>query len=74
MTDDVPEASRKKSWSIGLACSRIPMPAVTLQKRTTHSSQNCGVFTALAAETWASVTIGFFATFEGSKPSGVQPS
>ena len=35
--------SRKKSWIIGLACSRMPMPAVTLQNSTVHSSQNCGV-------------------------------
>ena len=45
--------SRKKSWIIGLACSRMPMPAVTLQNSTTHSSQNCGVRIALAAETLA---------------------
>ena len=38
---------RKKSWIIGAACSRMPMPAVTLQNSTTHSSQNCGVRTAL---------------------------
>ena len=31
------------------ACSRMPMPAVTLQNSTTQSSQNCGVLIALAA-------------------------
>ena len=41
LTVDVPP-SRKKSWIIGAACSRMPMPAVTLQNSTTHSSQNCG--------------------------------
>ena len=45
--------SRKKSWIIGAACSRMPMPAVTLQNSTTQSSQNCGVLMALAAETLA---------------------
>jgi hypothetical protein len=33
VTDDVP-SSRKKSWIIGEACSRMPMPAVTLQSMT----------------------------------------
>ena len=33
------------------------MPAVTLQKSTTHSSQNCGVLTAFAALTLSVVTI-----------------
>jgi hypothetical protein len=39
---------RKKSWIIGAACSRMPMPAVTLQNSTVHSSQNCGVLIALS--------------------------
>jgi hypothetical protein len=35
LTDEV-SPSRKKSWLIGAACSRIPIPAVTLQNRTIH--------------------------------------
>ena len=50
------------------------MPAVTLQKRTTHSSQNCGVWIALPAETLAVVTSFFSATCDGSQPSGCQSS
>src|SRR6187551_3711680 len=65
--------SRKKSWIIGLACSRIPMPAVTLQNSTIHSSQNERVLIELAADTLAVVTSGFAATVAGSKPSGRQP-
>src|SRR3954466_11461393 len=64
----------KKSWIIGLACSRMPMPAVTLQKSTIQSSQNDLVLIALAAETLAVVTSGLAATDAGSKPSGAQPS
>ena len=73
-TLESPPLPRKKSWIIGAACSRMPMPAVTLQNSTTHSSQNCGVLTALAADTLAVVTIDFALTFEGSKPSGTQSS
>src|SRR5215208_2695075 len=47
----------KWSWIIGAACSRIPMPAVTLQNSTTHSSQNCGVRIPFAAVTLAVVCI-----------------
>src|SRR6478735_4763132 len=72
VTVEVP-FSRKKSWIIGLACSRMPMPAVTLQNNTTHSSQNCGVRMALAAETLAVVTIGLALTLDGSNPAGAQP-
>src|SRR5918997_376780 len=72
LTLDVP-LSRKKSWIIGLACSRMPMPAVTLQNSTTHSSQNDRVLTALAADTLAVVTSGLAATLAGSKPAGRQP-
>src|ERR687893_3321328 len=61
---------RKKSWIIGAACSRMPMPAVTLQKSTVHSSQNCGVLMALLAETLSVVTRAFFFTEDGSKPVG----
>src|SRR3712207_4548936 len=63
---------RKKSWIIGAACSRMPMPAVTLQNRTVHSSQNCGVLIALLAETFSVVTSDLALTVEGSKPSGRQ--
>src|ERR687890_2536917 len=63
---------RKKSWIIGEACSRMPIPAVTLQKRTVHSSQNCGVLIALFADTFSVVTSAFFFTVDGSKPSGRQ--
>ena len=49
------------------------MPAVTLQNSTVQSSQNCGVRTALAAETSFSVTSAFCLTSAGSKPSGRQP-
>lgn len=72
-TVDVPSGPRKKSWIIGAACSRIPMPAVTLQKRTTHRNQNWGVLMALAAETSFSLTNVFFFRLFGSKPSGFQP-
>src|SRR5262245_25459694 len=47
----------KKSWIIGAACSRIPMPAVTLQNSTVHRSQNCGVRIARSAVTSAVVLI-----------------
>src|SRR5919197_2909240 len=63
----------KKSWIIGAACSRMPMPAVTLQNRTVHSSQNCGVLIAFAADTLAVVTRGLAFSFAGSKPAGPQP-
>jgi hypothetical protein len=49
------------------------MPAVTLQNSATHISQNCGVRTALAAETLAVVTIGLLLTLQESKPAGAQP-
>src|SRR5687768_14660239 len=65
--------SRKKSWIIGAACSRMPMPAVTLQNSTTQSSQNCGVLIALAADTLAVVASDFCSTVAGSKPSGFHP-
>src|SRR3978361_1460413 len=70
-TLDLPP-SRKKSWIIGLACSRMPMPAVTLQNSTTQSSQNDRVLIALAADTLAVVTSGFAATSAGSQPYGPQ--
>ena len=64
----------KWSWIIGDACSRMPMPAVTLQNSTTHSSQNCGVRIAFAAVTLPRVTSLRSAVCSGSHPSGRQPS
>src|SRR4028118_1799683 len=63
---------RTKAWVMGEACSRMPMPAVTLQNSTVHSSQNCGVLMALFAETFSVVTRAFFLTEAGSKPAGRQ--
>src|SRR5690606_8467758 len=71
-TDEVPP-SRKKSCSIGAACSRMPMPAVTLQNSTVHRNQNCGVRIAFAADTFAVETSGRAAMALASKPGGVQP-
>src|SRR3954453_5387249 len=68
------EVPRKKSWIIGDAFSRMPMPAVTLKHRTTHRHQNCGVRIALRAETFAVVTRVRAAAFAGSQPLGSQPS
>ena len=64
----------KWSWTIGEACSRMPMPAVTLQHSTTHRSQNCGVRIALAAVTFAVVIMRFSVCASGSQPAGFQPS
>src|SRR3954451_12454612 len=64
----------KKSWIIGAACSRMPMPAVTLQNSTVHSSQNCGVLIAFVAVTFAVVTIERAVCCFGVQPSGCQPS
>ena len=50
------------------------MPAVTLQKSTVHSSQNCGVRIAFLAFTLPVVTSVRRSTAAGSKPSGRQPS
>ena len=51
------------------------MPAVTLQNRTTHSSQNCGVRIALAAVTFAARDQrAVRGCCSGSQPSGFQPS
>ena len=52
-TDDSPLLPRKKSWIIGAACSRMPMPAVTLQNSTIHRNANCGVRIAPRARTSA---------------------
>src|ERR1700728_1814618 len=46
---------RNISWIMGEACSRMPMPAVTLTQRMTQSSQNCGVLGASSAVTLAVV-------------------
>src|ERR687886_2204131 len=63
----------KKSWIIGAACSRMPMPAVTLQNRTVHSSQNCGVLIAFVAVTLP-VEISARWRVGPVHPSGRQPS
>src|SRR3954464_2370395 len=64
----------KKSWIIGAACSRMPMPAVTLQNSTVHSIQNCGVLIAFVAVTLPAVIIERRARSGGVQPSGRQPS
>ena len=64
----------KKSWIIGAACSRMPMPAVTLQNRTVQSSQNWGVLIAFVAVTFALVIIERAECSGGVQPSGRQPS
>src|SRR6266498_2161742 len=48
-------------------------PALTLQASTVHSSQNCGVRTALRVDTSAVVTSRLAATRTGSNPCGRQP-
>src|SRR6478735_2220281 len=73
-TPEPPPLPRKKSWIIGAACSRMPMPAVTLQNSTTHSSQNWGVLMAFLAETFSVVTSLAALTLEGSNPAGRHPS
>ena len=60
--------------SIGAAFSRMPMPAVTLKHSTTHSSQNCGVWIALRAETFALVISDPVLACAGSQPAGRQPA
>src|ERR1700755_1744946 len=62
------EVSAKKSVIIGAAFSRMPMPAVTFRHSTTHRHQNCGVRSALRAETFAVVTSRFAAHREGVHP------
>ena len=47
------------------------MPAVTLRKRATHSSQNCGVRIALRTETLPVVCMGLVVALAGSKFFGV---
>src|SRR5918912_3211262 len=60
----------KKSWIIGAACSRMPMPAVTLQNSTVHSSQNCGVLIAFVAVTLPVVIIARVPRSCGVQPAG----
>src|SRR4051812_49713935 len=64
----------KKSWIIGAACSRMPMPAVTLQNRTVHSSQNCGVLIAFVAVKLPPVGIDRAPCALNVHPPGHQPS
>src|SRR3712207_9530595 len=63
---------RKKSWIIGAACSRMPMPAVKLPKRTGQRSQDCGVLRAVVGETISAVTRALFLITDGAKTSGRQ--
>src|SRR4051794_41400996 len=63
----------KKSWIIGAACSRMPMPAVTLQNRTVQSSQNCGVLIAFVAVTFPPQIIERAPRALGVPPPGCQP-
>src|SRR5689334_4442242 len=65
---------RKKSWIIGAAFSRMPMPAVTLKHSTTHRHQNCGVLIALAADTLAVLINRWVRSIAGDQPAGRQPS
>ena len=60
------------SWIIGEACSRMPMPAVTLQNNTTQSSQKDRVRMALAAVTLAVVRIPW-CSVGAVQPSGAHP-
>ncbi len=58
---------------MGAACSRMPIPAVTLVKRTIQSSQNCGVRHASETATlWVETRADRLAG--AVQPSGFQPS
>src|SRR6476619_2866297 len=65
------ELSAKKSLIIGAAFSRMPMPAVTFIQRMTHRHQNCGVRTALRAETWTPARA--LGPLGPSSPAGLSP-
>src|SRR5260370_19015034 len=68
-----PTLALKRSWIIGAACSRMPMPAVTLTKSLTQRSQNCGVFQASCTATlWLEINAEVLV--DGTQPSGFQPS
>ena len=73
MTTPASLPSGKNAWIIGEACSRIAMPAVTLQNSTVHRNQNCGVLMALLADTLCVVIILLPPASRGTKPSGSQP-
>jgi len=51
----------------------MPIPAVTLKQSTTHSSQNWGVFIALAADTPAVLASDPALCGLGFQPGGAQP-
>lgn len=59
---------RKKSWIMGAACSRMPIPAVTLQNNTIHNSQNWRVLIASFARTSAPFRPGWWATVSSCPP------
>src|SRR3954464_4728815 len=64
----------KKAGIIGAACSRMPMPAVTLQNRTVHSIQNCGVLMAFVAVTFPRGPSRRCSVPGAVQPSGFQPA
>ena len=73
LTEDSPSPVRKKSWIIGAACSRMPMPAVTLQNSITHRNANCGVRIALEALTSAPFLPGCCTAFSSPEwPGGTR--
>src|ERR1700679_2080445 len=64
---------RKRSWIMGDACSRMPMPAVTFIHGINHSSQNRGErVAALTSTLWVEIRADCFAF--GTHPSGFHPS
>ena len=62
------------SCNIGEEMYSTPMPALTFNVSTPHSSQNCGVFQAVSRCTWRCVTIELAAAAGGVQPVGAQPS
>ena len=75
VTVESPLPLRKKSWIIGAACSRMPMPAVTLQNSTIHRNANCGVRIAWEAVTRAPLRPGCGTTVSSSPwPGGTRTS
>src|SRR5690348_17100879 len=68
------EVSAKKSLIIGAAFSRMPMPAVTFMQSTTHRHQNCGVRTALFADTCTPSSGAGPALTGGLSPRGTRTS
>src|SRR5690606_29622474 len=65
------DTAGNRSSIIGLAFSRMPMPAVTLVNSTIHSIQNDHVLIAFLAFTWPEASLGRWAL--GPQPCGFQP-